>query len=350
MDSFAREVTTNMSQGTRDQIEFEGAQWVAMQDGELLAVGEKIEDLLPLIDQQEMPGRTIIRKVNGTNGHKSISPPSHLPTNNPATLKLIAGGESATVEFSSHFPWQGIKEGLPDLFKTIIALIYNQGGTVIVGVNDDGVVCGLKEDLEANGNSLFRLEQRLRSHLRTHIGIDLIPFLEITFEQVCQKTIAVINIPHIRQPIPVRHPFYVRLGKRTYEPRRFADAVKAIDDWSTHSPDELQQAISGALTLNMVKLARFLAAEGVRLYPNHAHFEQVARVIAPPVARVVPRRRNSTLRKSSDWLQKNSSPYRGKWVAVRDGKLLGASQNIEDILPLRGEGEDVLNTLIHRVL
>ena len=43
--------------------------------------------------------------------------------------------ESATVEFK--------REYINDLYKEVIAFVNTSGGTIYVGINDDGSVCGI---------------------------------------------------------------------------------------------------------------------------------------------------------------------------------------------------------------
>jgi predicted HTH transcriptional regulator len=49
-------------------------------------------------------------------------------------LKIIAGGESETVEFNASFN--------RDVIETAVAFANTRGGTIIIGVSDDGVVVG----------------------------------------------------------------------------------------------------------------------------------------------------------------------------------------------------------------
>ncbi|MGA9350775.1 MAG: RNA-binding domain-containing protein [Anaerolineae bacterium] len=101
---------------------------------------------------------------------------------------LIAGGETPTVEFKSdHGP-------LPDteLLETVICLANGQGGTLLVGVEDDGRVTGL------------------HSHHRTHPGAlaalianRTVPpvTVEAAFVDLPEGTVAVVVVPPARQPV-----------------------------------------------------------------------------------------------------------------------------------------------------
>ncbi|MEM7009198.1 MAG: ATP-binding protein, partial [Thermodesulfobacteriota bacterium] len=64
-------------------------------------------------------------------------------------LALISHGESATAEFKSTFKWD-LKESKPNkaledvVLKTLAGFMNSQGGTLIIGVADDGQIVGLE--------------------------------------------------------------------------------------------------------------------------------------------------------------------------------------------------------------
>jgi hypothetical protein len=74
-----------------------------------------------------------------------------------AIRDLIAAGESATVEFKSSARWD-VKNSKAEKFieriivKTVAAFLNTAGGTLVIGVTDDGNVYGLAEDYKLSGN------------------------------------------------------------------------------------------------------------------------------------------------------------------------------------------------------
>ncbi len=131
--------------------------------------------------------------------------------------------------------------------------------------------------------------------------------------------------------------------------RAFADLVEQLD-WATRSPDDLTTAIDLALSMGMSRLPMKLAQLGGRLFPDHERVQQAAYVLAPPVARVTRLPRARGLDDSSTWIQENAGEYKGQWIAVREGRLLGAAYTFDEIKPLIGEGEDAVSTIVTRVL
>lgn len=131
--------------------------------------------------------------------------------------------------------------------------------------------------------------------------------------------------------------------------RAFADLVERVD-WAARSPDDLTAALDLALSMEMSRLAIDLAQLGGRLFPDHERVQRAAYVLAPPVARVTHLPPARGLDDSRAWFREHAGEYKGQWVAVREGRLLGATCSFAAIKPLIGEGEDAVSTIVTRVL
>ena len=133
-----------------------------------------------------------------------------------------------------------------------------------------------------------------------------------------------------------------RMGDR----RTFLAVVRATD-WAARTPEELLLAIDLALHQEMAALAIELAQLGKRLFPDHERIQQAARVLAPPVIRGVRSSHVRGLRASMEWLREHAKEYRGQWVAVREGQLLGTAESLKELVSL--VGEEVSNTIVMHV-
>jgi hypothetical protein len=101
----------------------------------------------------------------------------------PTTAELIAGGETEGVEFKSTLR-TNLHTGQPDdkiqmaALKTVAAFLNAAGGTLLIGVADDGVVTGL-------GPDGFPTEDKMSLHLvnltRDRIGELFLPYLHPEF-------------------------------------------------------------------------------------------------------------------------------------------------------------------------
>ncbi len=107
-----------------------------------------------------------------------------------AVKDLIAAGESATVEFKSSARWD-VKNGKPEKFieriivKTVAALLNTQGGTLVIGVEDDGKVYGLAEDYKlSGGKGRDSFENWLTQTLMKDFGKDVAALLSVAFYEL----------------------------------------------------------------------------------------------------------------------------------------------------------------------
>jgi hypothetical protein len=125
----------------------------------------------------------------------------------------------------------------------------------------------------------------------------------------------------------------------------FVQAASEID-WSRRPAADFARAVRLALAAGAHLLARNLATQGARLYPDHAELGKMARILAPPrVVRAdlppVP-----SLQANQDWLRAHSDGYRGQWVALRDGIFLAAAATARQ---LRAHLKSIDGVLITKV-
>jgi len=146
---------------------------------------------------------------------------------------LIAEGESDELEFKSTLRWDlqdnCINKKLEDVvIKTVAAFANSQGGTLLIGVADDGEILGLDHDYNSLGGAdRDKFELHLRNILNQQFGTGfitskvVIKFHEIRDKEVCQIETAsakkpVIVTPKDKNGQPVER-FYVRSGNTSQE-------------------------------------------------------------------------------------------------------------------------------------
>jgi hypothetical protein len=100
---------------------------------------------------------------------------------------------AATVEFKSSARWD-VKNGKPEKFieriivKTVAALLNTQGGTLVIGVEDDGKVYGLTEDYKlSGGKGRDSFENWLTQTLLKDFGKDAAGLLSVTFHDLAPE-------------------------------------------------------------------------------------------------------------------------------------------------------------------
>ena len=138
--------------------------------------------------------------------------------------ELIDLGESYVLEFKSTLQWDVVtgqkrKELRHSSLKTIAAFLNSQGGTLVIGVEDDGKVFGLNRDLEFAQNSSDGFERLLVSLVSESMGITTAPYYRVRFENVENETVCVIEVERSPEPIFMnfenRKVFCIRAGNTT---------------------------------------------------------------------------------------------------------------------------------------
>ena len=120
---------------------------------------------------------------------------------------------------------------------------------------------------------------------------------------------------------------------------------------SLRSADEVVQAIHDALATGHHALARELAMDGAKTYPDHHDLQKFGHILAPPtVGDLIPTTAETRAARKANhaWLKSHWQAYRGQWIALRAGELLHASPSMADLITEVGDvrGPDLLLTKI----
>ena len=142
--------------------------------------------------------------------------------------ELISAGESQTTEFKSTARWNThTRQADPRLeqviVKTVCGFLNAEGGSLLIGVADDGRILGLTEDLLTLGRGdADRYELFLRDLLSANLSVSTATTVRIRFERVsghdvCLVSVAVSGRPVFAKPQRGAEPneFWVRTGNST---------------------------------------------------------------------------------------------------------------------------------------
>jgi len=123
-------------------------------------------------------------------------------------LHMIKEGESNFVEFKSSMHWDYHQDKINKdleivLAKTISAFMNSQGGTLFIGVNDNGEVLGIEKDYKTFGKRQNKdgFSQKLTQIINYYIGPNFSPLVMPEFILINGKEICVLKIPEGTQPI-----------------------------------------------------------------------------------------------------------------------------------------------------
>jgi len=133
--------------------------------------------------------------------------------------ELIHSGEGASLEFKSTLRWdlrQGKTNQLVEraCLKSISAFLNSDGGTLLIGVRDNGSIEGIETDrLDTDDRWLLHLWNLIRASF----GKDVSPYIQTRLEKVDGKTICLVQCSRSPRPVFLKQrgfeeEFYIRVG------------------------------------------------------------------------------------------------------------------------------------------
>lgn len=152
----------------------------------------------------------------------------------PVSLEeMIAEGESDELEFKSTLRWD-LKECVVNkkleevIMKTVAAFANSEGGTLLIGVSDDGDILGLEPDYQALGGvDRDKFELHLRNLLNQQFGTGFVTSkVSIKFYAIEDNDVCLIETAPAKAPVIVKvkdknglptEKFYARSGNSSQE-------------------------------------------------------------------------------------------------------------------------------------
>lgn len=140
---------------------------------------------------------------------------------------LIGAGESGSLEFKSTFRWD-IKESRTNraletvIMKSLAGFLNGRGGTLLIGVADNGEIIGLEQDYQLlKKRDRDGFEQALITAVAHHLGGDLSPYLQVVFHRSHDKEVCRVIIEPAPRPVYLEQSgapkLYLRSGATTRE-------------------------------------------------------------------------------------------------------------------------------------
>jgi hypothetical protein len=145
---------------------------------------------------------------------------------------LVSEGESDELEFKSSLRWdydsQVVSKKLEDvILKSVASFANGQGGTLLIGVGDDGAPRGLEKDYISLSGDRDRFELHLRNLFNQAFGHSFVTSkVRVSFPAVLGVEICQIEISPATQPIILNvldksgqkaEKFYVRSGNSSQD-------------------------------------------------------------------------------------------------------------------------------------
>ncbi|MEI7463503.1 MAG: RNA-binding domain-containing protein [Candidatus Taylorbacteria bacterium] len=151
---------------------------------------------------------------------------------------LIKNGESLYVEFKETMRYDGRKGEISKelekvVLKTIVAFLNSEGGTLIIGVNDDGKVIGLTNDYKTlTKKNRDGFENHLTMLVKTLIGLQFTKYIDVHFEEIDGNDICIVFVKSAHKPAYLvnsdkKEDFFVRVGNSS-QPFSMSEAEEYI--------------------------------------------------------------------------------------------------------------------------
>ncbi len=156
----------------------------------------------------------------------SFIPVDDLSDDESRIPELIAEGESYSLEFKSSLRWAGPKGGVEKalekaVIKTVAAFLNAEGGTLLIGVADDGTILGLAGDYSLLDDR-DGFELHLRQIVSHALGFAIHVFVTVTFHDLSGKDVCQVAVQ------ASDHPVYAELGNETIFYLRVGNATNAL--------------------------------------------------------------------------------------------------------------------------
>lgn len=113
--------------------------------------------------------------------------------------------------------------------------------------------------------------------------------------------------------------------------------------WEGRPSEDFINTIKLALKVGAHLVAREIASEGVKHHPANQEIQKHGRILAPPkiISSDLPPDPSQKLNR--DWLKAHRGDFRNKWLAIRNGNLLGVADSLKELTE-KVNDEDVLFT------
>ncbi|MCX7066453.1 MAG: ATP-binding protein [Methylococcales bacterium] len=159
--------------------------------------------------------------------HKRVINIDHLKSElNKDIFSIIQQGEGSHLEFKSSLRWDIVEsrinrslEGV--VLKTLAGFLNSPiGGTLLIGVTDNGDIIGLEKDYQTlKKPSQDGFEQNLMTSIANNLGTDLCQFVHVLFHVIDDKDVCRLIVSPASRPVFLDQgnapKFFVRTGGGT---------------------------------------------------------------------------------------------------------------------------------------
>lgn len=134
---------------------------------------------------------------------------------------LVREGETKTIEFKETLSLD-IKKLTKEKYietsalKTVVAFLNTEGGTLLIGVSDDGSIPGISAEILKLHKNTDKFMLHLKNLLKDRIGESYYPFIDVSIVDVDENPVVVVECKSSQSPCYLDNTeFYVRTNPAT---------------------------------------------------------------------------------------------------------------------------------------
>lgn len=157
---------------------------------------------------------------------------------NHTLSEIIKKGEGKFIEFKQTLRWDARNKQIHKdleraIAKTIVGFLNNDGGTLLIGVDDNGKITGLEDDYKTlPKKNRDGFENHFTLIIKTMIGMKFRGYINIRFVEEFGKDVAIIDVEPSHKPAYLqagegKEEFFVRAGNST-QPLTMSEAEEYI--------------------------------------------------------------------------------------------------------------------------
>lgn len=133
-------------------------------------------------------------------------------------------GENSKNEFKASLRWDKKRNCInkdlqKEIIKTIAGFLNADGGLLHIGVEDDGTICGIEDDLKTMNGSVDRFFQTINNLICHSMGPAFSEYVTINFEEIKGRSVCVVWVNESPEPVYVKQDdeeyFYLRTFNST---------------------------------------------------------------------------------------------------------------------------------------
>lgn len=120
-----------------------------------------------------------------------------------------------SIVFSNKNGVANLDNQLEVILRTICGFLNAQGGTLYIGINDDGIPIGIEEDLQFMHCNEDTYQLNIRQYVVENLGKDINSLLTFFFRKYGNKTVCAIAVPSYHTVVKLHNTVFQRQGNAT---------------------------------------------------------------------------------------------------------------------------------------